>query len=400
MPRRPFFRWIAVPTALVLACARPVATGPAPTTDIVVPIRIVNNHVHLMMTGNGREFSMIYDTGAGLTLLDIPIADALGMKRGGAVNLGGAGASPTRAYAIDGDKTIALPQDTTIKVKPVVEFEMKLAPYEGTPIGGILGADFTRQFVLQLDYANERMTLHPRSFAYTGNGVRLPLTFKEGKPHTVGQIILSDGTRLSADCHLDVGSSGSLQLTKPFVEKNHLLSRVGPTIRRQTGRGVGGTSWGTVGRVTALQLGSAELREPITVMYGDSAGVFSSNTFDCNVGNEVFRRFIVYLDYGRREMILEPTASVGDPFEADMGGAAFRLDVGGLRISELMPRGPAELAGLKPEDLIVSIDGRPALEYGLEALRRRLRKPGGEVEFRIRRGQDEQTIRLPVRRII
>lgn len=396
-------RLIPLIAALLVSCATPGVT-PAPTvaTPIVVPIRVVNNHVHLLMTAGGREIPMIYDTGAGLSLLDIPVADAIGMKRGGKADLGGAGSNPVRAFMIDGNRTIALPQDTAVTVKPVVEFEMFLAPYEGIPVSGILGADFTRQFVVQIDYANERMILHPRSFQYSGNGIHLPLTFKEWHPHTPGLIVLADSTRITADCQIDVGASGPLALARPFVERNRLLQRVGPTIRRRTGRGVGGSSWATIGRIARLQLGTAELKTPVTSMYGDSAGVMSASNFDCNVGGEVLRRFMVYLDYGRKEMILEPLANINDPFEGDMSGAAFRIDsaAGGVRISDLMPKGPSEAAGLREDDLIVSIDGRPATEYGLEALRRRFRRVGGEVEFRIRRGQDEQVIRVPVRRLI
>ena len=390
--------------AMVAACAKPATTAaPAPvrSTATVVPIQIVNNHVHLRLTSGGREVPMIYDTGAGITLLDIPVAESLGLKLGQPVNLGGAGSTPVRAFAIEGGK-LFLPQDSSFQVTPVIAFGMRLAQFEGIPIGGILGADFTRQAVVQLDYAGQRMILHPRDFRYAGNGTRIPITFREGHPHAVGEVILADSTRLAADCIIDVGASSALFFTKPFVEKHRLRERVGPTIRRRSGRGVGGSSWATLGRVAGLRLGNVEVRSPVVAMYGDSAGVNSTNSFECNVGGEVLRRFNVYFDYGRREMILEPTAAISEPFEADMSGAAFQLDTAarGIRILDLMPRGPAETVGLREEDVILSVDGRPAIEFGMEALRRRLRRPGGEVEFRVQRGQEQHTIRLPLRRLI
>ena len=398
------FRVIAgLAAALTVACARRVETGVRPQgAPVVVPIQLVNNHVHLGMSAAGRHLSLIYDTGAGFTLLDIPVAEALGVKLGKSVSVGGAGNAPVRAFAVSGGR-LALPQDTTIQVTPVVALEMSLGMFEGIPVNGILGADFTRQFVLQLDYAGQRMLLHPRDYRYTGNGIRIPLTFREGQPHTVGEIILSDSTRLKANCVIDVGASGALLLTKPFVEKHRIAQRVGPTIYRRAGRGVGGSSWATIGRVAAVRLGTAEVQAPITLMYGLSSGVLSTDrAFECNIGGEILRRYNVFFDYGRKEMILEPTPALSEPFEADMGGAAFRLDTlaGGIRITDLMPKGPAELAGLREDDLIVRIDGRPALEYGVDALRKRLRRDGGDVDFRVRRPEGEQVIRLPVRRLI
>ncbi|AHG92360.1 PDZ/DHR/GLGF domain protein (plasmid) [Gemmatirosa kalamazoonensis] len=393
--------------ALAIICAGRVAASQsapsAPNVPVVIPIRVVNNHVHLRMSSGGRDLSMIYDTGAGTTLLDLPVAESLGLRLGPAVNIGGAGPNAARGFRL-ASGSLVLPQDSTITVTPAIAFPMSIAVFEGLPVNGILGADFTAQSVVQLDYARQRMMLYPRTFRYAGDGIRLPLTFKDGHPHTVGQVVLADGARLSADCAIDVGASSALMLTKPFVEKHHLLDRVGPTIHRKSGRGVGGSAWTTIGRVAAVRLGTAELRAPITAFYGDSAGVFSTDrSFECNVGGEILRRYIVYLDYGRKEMILEPTAAVDDPFEADMSGAAFRMDTaaGGIRVTDIMPRGPAEAAGLQEDDLLVGIDGRPALEVGVEALRRRFRQHGGEVELTVRRAQGDRVIvRLPVRRLI
>lgn len=393
----------ALLVGVAVACAGRVAPELTPNAPVVVPIQVVNNHIHLRMSSGGTDLSLIYDTGAGTTLLDLPVAQRLGFRLGQTVNVGGAGPAAVQGARLVG-ATLVLPQDSSIKVSPSIAFPMSLAAFEGIPVNGILGADFTAQSVVQLDYAAHQMLLHPRTFRYAGNGVRLPLTLKDGHPHTTGQVVLADSTRLSADCEIDVGASSALTLTKPFVEKNHLIERVGQTIRRKAGRGVGGSAWTAIGRVAALRLGSAELLAPITGFYGDSAGVFSTDrNFECNVGGEILRRFIVYLDYGRKEMILEPTAAVHDSFEADMSGAAFRIDTiaGGFRVTDVMPQGPAEAAGLVENDLIASIDGRPALEFGMEALRRRLRQNGGEVQFTVRRSPGEPVIiRLPVRRLI
>jgi predicted aspartyl protease len=384
---------------LLIAIAAPCAAQP-----VVVPIELTNNHVFVRMTSKGRDLSLLLDTGAGITLLDLPVAEALGFRLGGQANIAGAGPATVRATLLL-DASITLPEDTTVKVSPRIALPMEgLNAFEGREVNGIMGADFIGRSVVQLDYAGKRLLLHDAStFSYSGRGVRVPMYLKEGHPHISAQVLLADGAQLKADCVIDIGASGALTLTKPFADKHRLAERVGPTISRKTGRGVGGSARATIGRVAALRIGEVELARPVTALYGDSAGVLSTDrNFECNIGADVLRRFTVFLDYRHKQIILEPNEAVSEPFEADMGGAAFRIDTasGGFRVTDLMPNGPGERAGLVEGDLIVAVDGRAALEFGADPLRQRLRRPGGEVEFTVRRADGDRIIRVPVRRLI
>jgi serine peptidase DegS len=64
-----------------------------------------------------------------------------------------------------------------------------------------------------------------------------------------------------------------------------------------------------------------------------------------------------------------------------------------LRISEVDPRGPAALAGLRPDDLITHFNGRPVLN-ALEALNRvAAMTPGSSLAIRARRGGEHLEFR-------
>jgi hypothetical protein len=368
---------------------------------ITVPIHVGNNHVFVRMQYQDRDLLLLLDTGAGVTLMDMAAVEAFKIKVGEPANIGGAGAGTVRGAQLSKVK-LTLPEHRDINVAPAIAMPMvQLNAVEGRAVNGILGGDFFRQAVVELDYVAKEMRLHaPKTFKYSGKGSRVPLTFKDNKPHMVGEIILADGSRLRADCHVDVGSTGSLILTKPFVEKHKLLDRVGPTTYRRSGRGAGGVTAGKIGRVAGVRFGDSVLTSPITAFYGDSAGVFSRDDFDCNIGGEILRRFTVIFDYGRKEMILEPNSTLRDAFEADMSGAAFRNHTEGFMVMELMRGGPAEAAGLKEGDLIVGVDGQSARDYGLDALRLRVRREGGEVALRVRRPEGEVVIRIPLKRLV
>ncbi|HEU4994483.1 MAG TPA: aspartyl protease family protein, partial [Gemmatimonadaceae bacterium] len=391
--------------ASAVLCAIPAAAQTSQASaSVTTPIRVVNNHVYVRVTSGGREMWFLLDTGAGASLMNMATADSLGIPLGDSVRIGGAGPAVVRGARLK-DATVRLAGDPSMSVSPRVAMPMTgLNNYEGIPVSGILGHDFLVQRVIEIDYAAERLTLYdPKTFRYSGSGARVPITIRDNYPHVNAELELKDGGRITADLIIDVGSSGALALGKPLVEKHRLIERTGPTIYRQTGRGAGGAMRAHMGRLARLRLGTAEVVSPIAGMHGDSAGVFSHDRlFEGNIGGEVLRRFTVILDYGRKEMILQPNAAHDEPFEADMSGAGFRIDSAhaGLRVTDIMKDGPAAQAGLEENDLITAIDGKPAMEYGVDALRLRLRRQGGEITFTVLRDGVERTIRIPIRRLV
>ena len=53
-----------------------------------------------------------------------------------------------------------------------------LPPSLGRDVDGIIGGEFIRQFVVEVDYEGRRLTLHDRrTFAYAGPGETLPIEF-------------------------------------------------------------------------------------------------------------------------------------------------------------------------------------------------------------------------------
>jgi serine protease Do len=68
----------------------------------------------------------------------------------------------------------------------------------------------------------------------------------------------------------------------------------------------------------------------------------------------------------------------------------------GLLIADLMPGGPAESAGVKVQDIIVSVDGRPMdspVELAFELLTRRA---GDRLKLAVLRGQEQVMLEVPV----
>src|SRR5678815_566022 len=378
----------------------PILAAPQPAT---IPIDVYSNHVYVKVCAGDRPLDFILDTGAGATFLDLHTAERFGVKLGGSFTGRGAGAGTIAGAQLEG-ASVRLAGSSLVQPVPSALDLSRLPPREGHRMDGILGYDFIRRFVVAIDYVKQELRLYDaRSFKYDGTGESIPVTFSGNHPHVDAEVRLGDGATIKGRMVVDVGSSASLALTKPFVESNHLRDRVGKTIRRRSGGGVGGPVTADIGRVAALKLGRLEIERPITSLQGDSAGVMSGNAeWIGNIGGDILRRFTVFLDYANKRMILEPHAGANEPSEADMSGLMLVMNdsLSAATVDYVVPGSAATDAGLVVGDTLVTIDGQPANGSAVREFRKRLRRDGERIVLTVRRGGAVRTVTLVLRRLV
>jgi hypothetical protein len=396
---------VAAPLAAQATDSTTCASSPAEATaqPSTIPIDVYSNHVYVKVCAGDRPLDFILDTGAGATFLDLHTAERFGIKLGSTFVGRGAGAGTIAGAQLDG-ANVRLAGSSLVQRVPSALDLSRLPPREGHRMDGILGYDFINRFVVAIDYVKQELRLYdPRSFAYEGPGASLPVTFSGGHPHVDATVRLADGATLQGRMVVDVGSAGPLAITKTFADENHLRDRIGPTVHRRAGGGVGGAVMADIGRVESLKLGTIEVPRPVTSLAGDSAGVMSGNSeWIGNIGGEILRRFTVYLDYPHKRMILEPHAGTNEPIEADMAGIALVMNdsLTSASVDYLAPGSAAASAGLAIGDTLVSIDGQPANAAALREFRKRLRRDGERIVLTVRRGGEFRTVTLVLRRVV
>ena len=364
------------------------------------PSELSGSQIFLRFRDNGSEplwFGL--DTGASSTVINTTAAAALGLKPEGSGRTTGAGgqvqSSSVRGVRLDIGGARLENLDAMTLALTSIEGAM------GHKMDGILGYEFFRRYVVELDYERQFLSLYePAGFAYGGGGESLPLTFVNNHPYVRARVAMPGREPVEGVFVLDTGSGLPLILLDPFVRQKRLGEPPAKTLK-VTGRGVGGEVAMPVGRAGRLLLGRYSLESPVTSF--PQSGWFAREGAAGNIGGATLRRFKVTFDYSRSRMHLEPNKRFSEPFEYDMSGlqlVAEGASFGAVTILRVLPDSPAAEAGLRPGDEVVSVDGRPVTEFKLAALREMLRQPDRLYELRVRRGAETVSAELRTRRLI
>ncbi len=263
---------------------------------------------------------------------------------------------------------------------------------------GILGGNFLRHTVVELDMPERLLCLHePEEFQAPADAKQLPIAVSGHVPYIDATVAIGE-LEITGSFMLDNGAHETLYFSNSFVRK-HGLEDVVPNLRQSACFGLGGEFQVAVGRVDTLSIGSQRFEHPWANLSLIQEGSLGNTSYAGIIGSEIWRRLRLFLDYGRKELSLKPNAVTDEPFVYDMSGLV--LMTGGASqqdvvVRYVMDNSPASLAKLQKGDTMTSLDGCPASELSLDHLRTELKQEGAERTLGIRRGdqQFEVTLRL------
>ena len=397
--------------AALAALATASAPAPAvvdarqPSRAVSVPFELATRHVVVAVRVNkSRPLAFVLDTGADRAIIRMDVAKELGLSLEGTVNARGAGPGSQEGSRVRKATWSLAGIDAFVQPVALALPLPRLSSALGRDIHGIIGGEFIRQFVLELDYDARTITLHDRdTFRYGGRGETLPLEFTpDNHPVLSARLTPRGGEPIERRFLFDIGSGAALVLHSPFVAEHHLPGSGTATVRAIGVAGAGGTSVGRFGRVASLQIGSFTIGDPLTLFSEDKAGAFANPALAGNIGAQIASRFRLLLDYGRKRLILEPSATFADPFDRAFSGIALRaegVDYRTFRVLEVLEQSPAAEAGVQEGDIIIAIDGKPADSLTLSTINEMLEKPV-RYELAVRRAQDTVTVALTPRKLV
>lgn len=326
--------------------------------------------VEAKLNGQG-PFAFILDTG-GHDIVTPEAAKLLHLKPVGAGASGGSGEGtmPLQFAQVDrldiGGMTLRNQSFTVIPL-PVDTTERGARP----PLAGILGLELFERFAMRLDYRNKMLTFQPLSaYKHRGAGIAVPIFFSDDQPLFNGKIANAAG-----QIALDTGNSGSLIVQGAWADGRGLEAQMKSGFP-SLGYGMGGASQSWSSRVD-FEVAGSQFRGVVAHYSKDQKGAFSSITEAGNVGNDILAGFTLEFDYGRGEVWFEAVPGHDLRVYDRAGLSFFKEDADTFKVSAVAAGTPAAEAGLRPDDAITAIDGRPSLQVSGWDLRRSLRAPPG-----------------------
>jgi hypothetical protein len=373
------------------------------TEPKLIPFELVNRHIMLQLKVNdSRPLWFVLDTGDQYAIINLPVAKELGLKLRGQVRVGGAGAALQTGAFVDDAKFVVAGLDGFIQPITMALPIGHLASRLGQDFDGIIGSEFIEQFVVEIDYLAHVLRLHNKNdFVYNGPGESIPIKFMHGHPILEAEVTPLGRRPIKGSFVLDIGAGLALALYSPFVNEHGLLTDT-KTIKSLGGAGAGGETTGRFGRVSELKVGKFVIAQPITLFSEDKAGAFASSALSGNIGARIAQKFRVFLDYGRRRIILEPNSAYGAPFDQASAGVSLIAegkDYRTFRIQGVLDNSPASEAGLVKDDVILSIDNQDSERLTLSRLNELFEQPRVR-KLKIRRGATTFEVRVTPRRLI
>jgi hypothetical protein len=369
-----------------------IAGGASSTT---VPFRLLNNHIYVAATVNGKgPYTFIVDTG-GHTLLSPRLIKEVGLKTIGEAVTSGAGEGHGTTGFVHFDE-IAI-GGVRLRDQDGFATDIYDKAIEGIPVDGMVGFELVRRMVTSIDYGHHSITFtQPDRFEASPNsGVRIPFVFYDHQPNVAGRI-----GDLPARFDIDTGSRSALDLTSPFVAAHQLREHFTRGTLAVTGYGVGGPARSYVVRMGSAAIGSINISNPVVGLSEASSGAFSDPNFDGNIGTALLKRFVVTFDYAKQFIYLkriQPVPPDVDTF--DRSGMWINAHGDGYEVMDVAARSAAAQAGLAVGDLITRVDGRGVAEAELSDFRQRLRtEPAGtRVQLTLRRRSQVLSVTLVLR---
>lgn len=321
---------------------------------IIIPVQI----------NDSDTLNFILDTGVRFPIItELPYVNKLNLNLLHPVDIKGLGEGESLTAYRSGNNTMKI--DGLVawnqEVHMVISDNFQISQILGIPVHGLIGFDLFKDFVVEIDYSNEKLTvIDPDRYRdrVRNKDIVMPLHFEHNKPYVRTTIMTDENEEVPVKLLVDTGASDAIWLSTKSDDRIDIPKK---NIETFLGKGLSGDLHGRKGRIGGIWVGPLILTEPIVAFPNNEMieSLIVANDRNGTLGAEILKRFFVTLDYPNHQIKLRPTSKVNDDFNYNMSGMEVYNPMPGLpifTIDNVRDDSPAFHAGLKENDQILSVN--------------------------------------------
>ena len=264
----------------------------------------------------------------------------------------------------------------------------------GIKIDGIIGYSFFSRYIVKVNFDSLKISVYkPGYISYPSKGLLLHPQF-QGLP--IFPVTFKDSKEFTQKFFFDTGAGLCFLISTQFNEDSSVLIRKRKPVEIQV-QGMGGKKRMRLTVIKELQLGNYKFRKVPTYLFDDEYNVLAYPQRAGLMGDDIFRRFNLILNYPKREIHLTPNTHFRDPFDYSYTGMTMYSLDGQIYIDDIVKGSPAARAGLRNGDAIMGIDNN--FSGNLETYKNLLQRTGYKTSILIMRDKGPVMIRLKIGRI-
>lgn len=339
--------------------------------------------------GNSKDsFNFILDTGSGGISLDSSTcSDNQIITHPSDTSITGIAGSKKVSYVFN--ETLHFPGLAVSGLNfHVTDYSLLSSSY-GEKIDGIIGYSFFSRYLVKINFDSLVMDIYePGHFKYPPGSQTLRPLFTS---LPVQHLTIKDKRKVSANFYLDTGAGLCFLLSDQFASDSSLLNRRRKPILTQA-EGMGGKKQMRLTVIKEVRIGGYRFRDVPTYLYKDVYNVTAYPFTGGLAGNDLLRRFNLIINYPEREINILPNTHFDDPFEYGYSGMSLYMIEGKIVVEDIIPRSPADEAGLKSGDEIIAVNNN--FSGQIQTYKNMLLEPEKRIPVLVRRNGELITLTL------
>ncbi|MFV8370268.1 PDZ domain-containing protein [Flavobacterium sp. LB2R40] len=296
---------------------------------ISVPFKLINNLVFVPIKVNGIELNFLLDTGVAETILfSLEEKKEVRFFNAEKILLKGLGSQE----AVEGLKStnnileFSSLKNTSHMLYIVLDPEFNLSSHIGIPVNGIIGYQFFRNNLVEINYEKKKVIVYKESKKNRTKIEKkfsiIPITLEKSKPY-LKSTVFQDNKAVPVKLLIDIGNSDAIWL---FQDRSEFIKVPLKNFDDFLGRGFSGDVEGKRGKIQKFQMADFEFNNPV-VAFPDTTSIRNVSMVPDrmgSVGGEIMKRFTVVFDYQNQQMYLKKNRDYHAPFSYNKSGVEIQ----------------------------------------------------------------------------